>query len=217
MHKSFESDRRRRLSPELRQVSHFNQPALMEKHPITVAQVRTAKGEKLHECVLVHPRYVRGHLSPSDYDIVTVRGYRNGRSIDVLLDVQFKHNGRRYPILNIKGAGARALDKDPYGFIHPTKWYSFDHGGWVSIEIGDKYFRRCFGALKRGDAYNEQRDKLLPSLGIPQAPHVAANPFPDALNSAIYAEAGEWPKHRFSQLVRALVRICGLTTLPIRQ
>ncbi|HIG95745.1 TPA: hypothetical protein HA249_02530 [Candidatus Woesearchaeota archaeon] len=217
MVKFYEPERPRKLSNELRQVSHFNQPVLMEKHPITVAQVRTAKGEKLHECVLVHPRYAKEHLSPSVYDIITVLGYRNGRSIDVLLDVPFEHEGKQYGILNFKGAGARALDKDPYGFIHPTKWY-VSAKGWIPVERADADFMRCFGALKRRDAYNEQRDKLLPSLGIPQAPHVAANPFPDALNSAIYAEAGEWPKHRFSQLVRAFdtnMRMSDITNTAI--
>lgn len=190
----------RQISPEVLQVFHFGQPALMEKHLITVAKVRTAKGERLHECVIVHPRYAKGHLKPSDYDIVMVLGYREGRSIDILLDVPFEHEGRKYGILNFKGAGARALDEDPYGFIHPTKWY---RGSWIPMEMADTGFLRCFGAVRRGDAYNEFRDRLLPSLGIPQVPHVSANPFPNDLNRAIYRVANEPQRHRFSQLVRA--------------
>lgn len=127
-----------------------------------------------------------------------------GRTLDVLLDESFEFDGKQYEILNPKGVGA---DADRELVIHPSLWFSrhnFNNRLWVHVDSseGDPY-RRVWGALRSYDARAEFCNDLLPSLGIPQMPHVSLNPIPDRLTRNIRRIEHGQNRHKFSQLVRA--------------
>ncbi|MEK6978889.1 MAG: hypothetical protein AABW86_01580 [Candidatus Micrarchaeota archaeon] len=176
---------------------HFGHPALIETKLMPIAKI-PVRGEKLQDCVLVHPRYAQD-LKSSDYEIVLMRVFRRGKGLDILLDESFEHEGREYAILNFKGAGA---DADYEQLMCPGKWYD-PITEWRPTHIGDPIFRRPWGVLGLLKARAEFSDLILPWFGIPQIPHVAVNPFPGALNLRVCMDAETKRRFRFGQLVRA--------------
>jgi len=85
-------------------------PFLVERAPIELAAIRAKDGQSLagkpicantlKDCLLMHPRYVGNGI---DHEIIKVRGWRNGRAIDILLDEPYIAEGKEFPILNFKG------------------------------------------------------------------------------------------------------------------
>ena len=183
-------------------VTHFNQPVLVEKRPIQVAKFRVS-GDALHHCVFVHPRYA-GKKSDVPYEIVSVRGYRRGRTMDLLLDEPIMVEGEKYEILNFKGVGA---DADRQMVIHPTLWFEiYDDtnpvsGRWMHRRLADDY-ARMWGSLREYDAMLEFRKRILPSLGIDSTPYLVRNDIPANLCKRISQAEGRKKWQRISQLVR---------------
>ena len=122
-------------------VVHEGYPVLLEKEPIELLKI-PVNGDKLHESVLLHPRYA---VPKVKYETIKVRGHRRGRTIDILLEEPLKKNGKIYRTLSVKGVGARGGTGEMV--IHPTKWYS-TLLGWIERESADKY-GRVFGAVQK--------------------------------------------------------------------
>src|SRR3989344_7658785 len=87
-------------------------PVVLEREPIEVAQV-PVRGECLEESVILHPRYIPSEVP---HKRIQVRGYRRGRTIDILLDEPLVINEEPYGVLNFKGVGAFAEEEM---VIHP--------------------------------------------------------------------------------------------------
>ena len=181
---------------------HKSYPVIAEESVIRLAKLPASA--PLHKSVLVHPRYVEGR-GDIDHVIIEVRGRVRGRTIDVLLDEPFEFDGKEYGIMNFKGVGA---DADRELVLHPSLWFcrpwKGDSGQWGHVDsAGGDIYRRVWGALRRYDARAEFCNDLLPSLGVPQIPHVSLNPIPDKLTSNIRRIESGQNHHNFSQLVRA--------------
>ncbi|MBI4016207.1 MAG: hypothetical protein HY363_00765 [Candidatus Aenigmarchaeota archaeon] len=172
-------------------VEHYGRPVLVEKELIPVAQIPIS-GDELQKSVLVHQRYVPRGIK---HRKLNLRGFRRGRTLDVLLDAPIVVNGISYGLLNFKGVGA---DADDAMVFNLTKWY--DNSGWG--ENSDR-FGRYFGAVKRRDAYDEFRDRTLQQYGIPFVEHIAVNDVPDSISRRISCLERERKHIKLSQLVRA--------------
>lgn len=95
---------------------HHGHPVLREAEPIEVARIPITD-DTLEGSILLHPRYIPAAMA---YELLTLRAYRRGRSIDIFLDQPLEIKGEAYGILNFKGAGA---DADRPLLICPDHWY----------------------------------------------------------------------------------------------
>ena len=132
-------------------VMHFGQAALVEIEPIQIAKI-PVKGEDYQNCAFVHPRYAPKTLP---HEIIEVRGFRRGRTLDILLDEPIEFHGKKYGILNVKGAGADKVNKQ-YNFrdmvLDPTE---------------DAQAKRKWGMVKIGAGQEEFYCRILARAGIP--------------------------------------------------
>ena len=192
---------------------HYGHPVVYEKELIELVKI-PVNGEELHHCVLLHPRY---KPPKKKYDTIKVRGYRRGRSLDILLEEPLKFAGQEYGVLNFKGVGA---DADAEMVIHPNGWYKLcwranEYFGGQYERLGEWYKRwapawqcddygRVWGALLKEDGIAEFADNLLPDLGIQFVPHMALNHVPRNVCKHI-AEKRRLKRYKLlTQLVRAL-------------
>ena len=197
-------------TPEFSVEWRSSNPFIIEKKPIELAAIRINGGPSLagkpigantlKDCLLVHPRYVGKRI---DHEIIKVRGWRNGRTIDILVDEPYMAEGKEFPILNFKGVGANS---DRPMVIHPTGWYrriasSSGYGVWASRK--QDIFKRYFGASTRKAALSEMNEDVFVSTGIPSVVNLQVNPFPRSLNNKICAVEGSDARFpRLAQLVR---------------
>ena len=172
---------------------HNGYLVIRERNPIELAKFPA--GAPLHQSVLLHPRYATG-----DYEIISVTGYRRGRTIDVFLDQPYEHNGVQYGILNFKGVGA---DTDREMVVHPTLWFTrvFGHWGSESRERGDDY-DRVWGAVRKGEGELEFAP-VFQLYGIPEVPQVGLNGVPREVSRNISKVEGRKKTHGLVQIVRA--------------
>lgn len=172
--------------------NHYGHPVVYEKEPIMLVKI-PVNGERLDQSVLLHPRYAP---SKRKYEKIAVRGFRRGRTLDILLDEPIVVDGKEYGVLNFKGVGA---DADEQMVIRPDGlWYM--SGNWKPEKDN---FSRCWGALLKADGIDEFYDRLLPDLGISFVPHIAVNHVPRDVCKLIAEKTGVEKYKFFSQLVRA--------------
>jgi hypothetical protein len=195
-------------------------PCVLEKKPICVARI-PVRGDALEDSVLIHPRYVPKEIP---HEIISVRGYRRGRALYVLLETPLEINGKKYNFLDFKGAGANA---DRELVIHPTHMFINRFSGgffkgvhdvydahWVPREID--HFHRVWGGLKYTEGRDEYSDPVLMDNNVPASPHVHLNHLPRRVCERITklrSITGRRPlleqeaphNHRLTQLVRASV------------
>lgn len=161
---------------------HFGHPVLVETAPIRLAQI-PVKGDKLHESVFVHPRYVPLGLP---HRIISVRGFRRGRSIDILLDEPMEHECQAYGVLNVKGVGADAdadlvIHTDLFWMLHTPNSLFPERGYWHDSIDFDPLQKQRWGVVRETDAQEEFTSDLFTSRGIPQVPYVGLNVLPATL------------------------------------
>ncbi len=159
-------------------------PVILELKPLTLARVPIT-GDTLQESVLLHPRYVPASV---EHEIISVRGYRRGRTVDVLLDEPLEINGTVYGVLNFKGFGADCVsDSSLFGMrlvresvIHPNAWWD-----WYGFEEGSDSYGRIWGAVSSVEAQKEYGDVSLNSLALPFSPYLAVHDIPKPVCDSI--------------------------------
>ena len=145
----------------------FGHPVLVESEPIRLAQI-SVTDDTLLGSVFVHPRYAEG----SQFELFEFRGYRRGRSVDVLLEKPITHEVQTYGIANFKGVG-RCYYRDEF-LIHPHH-YARDE------------FSRIWGAVKATDGEAEFTSDLFRKNSIPHTPYAAINKIPESVRKNISA------------------------------
>jgi len=197
--------------PECRLAWREGKPIVIEKEKITVAAVPLngssplgkngkLRGDRLKDCIIVHPRYVDG----MKHELLKVEGLRNGRTIDILLGEPFCFGAEEHWVMNFKGVGANAVEPM---VIHPTKWFEWNEskhiGKWMGREFCD-LFGRAWGAVRTAEARTEINGDVMQPLGIPMVAHVQANRMPVGIMNEIcrcHGESGD--RLLLSQVVRA--------------
>jgi hypothetical protein len=184
----------KRIERIVQRTEHFGKEVLVETTPLVLAKLPVKA--PLHESVLVHPRYAEG----TPHEIIEVRGFVRGRTIDVLLPEQFEHNGRRYGIMNFKGAGADAEQEIE---MRPLEW--FKGGKWGPASRGDNLFSRGWGVVRTSEA--ERELTAAKTLGIPMTPYLRANSMPrEVVEAAAGAVEGIPPLSQIIRLEQSNIR-----------
>jgi len=186
---------------------HFGKLVLVESQPIELAKIPVS-GESLHQCILIHPRYVPRGMP---HDIVSVRGYRNQYNLEVLLDKPLEIDGKQYGVLNFKGAGENA---DIPLAIRPGMGY--DNYGWYRYtEDCGSLSKLMWGGLTRRQARAEFASDVLTKLSLPLPLPVSLNDIPSKVVRQILEVHGCPPARLgLSQTVRALSTNLRLKDIP---
>ncbi len=174
--------------------SHFGYPVFVEEKPLQLARI-SITGDKLQDSVILHPRYVPSSV---EHELISVYGYRRGRTVDILLEEPLEIEGKQYGVLNFKGVGA---DADADMQIHPTLW-------WHNYSFVPPFdiFGRTWGAVTTEEAQSEFVDQksVVEQAGIVCNPHIIANEVPssvcDMVQKFYYYRRADF---FLSQLVRA--------------
>lgn len=150
-------------------------PFLIESENILIAQY--PKGASLGEGIIVHPRYA----NKRDFDMIEIKGYRNGRTIDILTMPHYKE-GEWYNLINIKGVGA--WTKDEPMVMNQESWYMLKEDKWVPFhEVMDRSLGRRWGMLDAYAGQLEYKNNLFSDNGLSQTPHMALNTMPEGILS----------------------------------
>jgi len=168
------------------QLFRDNELILLEAEKILIAT--HPKGADLAESIIVHPRYA----NKKNFDIVEIKGYRNGRNIDILLPMPVYLDGEFYNIINIKGVGASTHDANMV--IDPERWYDWNNKQWMSFNESKASLGRRWGMLDTYAGTAEYSNNVFLNLGIEQVPHLRIN----------HAPPGILPFEGVTQLVRGL-------------
>lgn len=164
----------------------YNYPIISESRNILLAKY--PKNSKLGEGIIVDPRYA----NEKDFDFFEVKGFRHGRTIDILAPNSALLNGD-YSMLNIKGVGAFADKK--FMIFNPESWYMHNENEWKPFhEVMDKSLGRRWGMLDSYSGEKEFNNNVFSDYGIAQSPHLKFNKAPEGL----------LPFEGITQLVRGL-------------
>lgn len=194
---------------EITRTKHFGQSVLIEKQPIRLIQIPVL-GEKLHESLLVHPKYASDKLK-LDFRPIEVIGLRRGRTIEILLDEPIVIGGVEYYVLSIKGVGADATE--PMMF-HPERWFENDEYPATWVRRNNDGSERYWGALTCDAGRDEFESHILPSLGLPIVPHINLIDIPQSLADSIgLSECGVNmpPLCQLFRLMRTNIRFVDVT------
>ncbi len=165
-----------------------NELFLLEAKNIVLAKY--PKDAPIEDSIIVHPRYA----NKKDFELIEVKGYRNGRTIDILVGP--RHTDKNaYKIINVKGVGAEA-DGKPM-MIDTERWYVGSNmiGRWKPLSEAKKQsLGRRWGLLSQEAGKEEYEYNLFEDFNIPQIPHLKLN----------YAPPGILPFENVAQLVRGL-------------
>ena len=156
------------INPEL--LLHHGHPVFIEPGRIELAFI-PVNGPALHQGILLHPRYIPPGYS---HQLISVRGFRRGRSIDILLEEPIEYLDQHYGILNVKGVGAwvRGIrgEIDRPQVIRPLFWYSLH--SWDRISECQKEARRIWGGVLNEAARDEFEKDVFFSYRFPSVPHL---------------------------------------------
>jgi len=167
------------------QIYRDNHIFFLEAEKIVIATY--PKGAKLEDSIIVHPRYANEKY----FELIEVKGFRNGRTIDILSPGY--HNGESCKILNIKGVGASADGE--HMVIDNERWYVGDRSKWKPLaEAQKESLGRRWGLLSKEAGEEEYNYNVFAEKGIEQIPHLKLN----------YAPEGILPFKNVAQLVRGL-------------
>jgi len=158
---------------------------LLETEPIILATY--PKGEKLEKRIIVHPRYAS---NTTEFEFIEVRGFRNGRTIDILMPGT--HNGEAYNLLNFKGVGAWADGN--HMFIDTDRWYCENRLKWKPLSEVKGSLGRKWGLLSQEEGTKELEYNIFKDSNILQTTHIRLNYMPN----------GVLPFSEVAQLVRIL-------------
>jgi len=165
----------------------YDYPIMLESENILLAKY--PKNSKLGEGIIVDPRYA----NEKDFDFVEVKGYRRGRTIDIITPRSTFLNGEYYTMINIKGTGAFADNK--FMVLNSESWYLYDTNEWKAFhKVMDRSLGRRWGILDSYAGEKEYANNVFSDNGIAQAPHLSFNKAPD----------GILPFEGITQLVRGL-------------
>ncbi|MEK6964223.1 MAG: hypothetical protein AABX70_07395 [Nanoarchaeota archaeon] len=156
---------------------------LVEEEPIQIAAVLAARKHPgtystksehfLLDCVVLNPKYASPGM---DTEILTVRGRRKGRTIDIMLDepIEVCETGETFRVLTFKGSGAFPTGRDnaqaDQWIIDSAKWHSS-----IVDPLG-----RYWGACKERSAIIEATKDTRPYL-THVTPYLSANVIPEAV------------------------------------
>lgn len=164
--------------------TYHGMPVVREIREREIAKVPIT-GEELHQCILLHPRYVPKEVL---HEIIKARVFVRGRSIDLFLEEPYIHEGKEHWILNYKGAGA---DADEELVIHPNLWWAATEHvlreetkkKWVPRSWGG--YGRMWGTVITEDGRKEYTGEPLTTLHIPYTPHIAIHEIPFPIRECI--------------------------------
>jgi hypothetical protein len=178
-----------------REVSFFtdssNNLIQLESNPVVLATTKDAGDfHDGHKNIVFHPRYA---LSLEDITLLIIKGFANGRTLDILLPGACVYQeDQAYSLLNIKGVGAHALEPLQ---VEQNSWFNRKEGKFVPFEsIMDKSLGRRWGLIDTYEATREYKNNLFNQLGLPQVPHISLNEVPEDI----------FPFKGTSQLVRGI-------------
>ncbi|MGV8086753.1 MAG: hypothetical protein ACP5N1_03925 [Candidatus Woesearchaeota archaeon] len=141
---------------------------MLESEKILLAKY--PKNSKLDEGIIVDPRYA----NEKDFDFFEVKGFRRGRTIDILTPTSTFINGEDYPMINIKGVGAFADKK--FMVLDSELWYLHNKNEWKPFhEVMNISLGRRWGILDSYSGEKEFTNNLFFDNGIAQSPHIKFN------------------------------------------